>query len=196
MVEPKREAPINALISRTDHEHVAAVEAGSQSSWGKLYERHRSGLIRFCGNFTSDPQLAEDWAQETFLRLKEKAHTFRQGSELKPWLYKVARNICLRHRRKNREAQWTESVFATRQTSLADAGPSPATKAVGDELNADVLTLLAKLTEEQRTIFILRYVEGLSRKEIADVMEIAELAVKSKLCHAMNTLREKMIRKD
>jgi RNA polymerase sigma-70 factor (ECF subfamily) len=195
MAERKHENPRALTITRTDGQHVAALEDGSQTSWGKLYERHRNGLVRFCGNFTSDPNLAEDWAQETFLRLKEKIHTFRSGAELKPWLYKVARNICLRHRRKHREMQWSDSVFATKRISLLDSGPSPASKMLGDELNAGVMRLLGILSEEQRAVFILRYVEDLSRKEIAEVMEIPEATVKSRLCHAMNALREKMNRK-
>ena len=195
MVKPGRDAAFAAPITRADYEHVAALEAGSQTSWGKLYERHQRNLIRFCGNFTTDPHLAEDWAHETFLKLKEKVHTFQHGAELKPWLYKVARNICLKHRRKNRETQWSDTVFATRGFSLAGANPSPASKAVGDELNADIAIHLAALSEEQRMVFILRYVEDLSRKEIAEVLEIPEATVKSRLCHAMSVLREKMNRK-
>lgn len=181
--------------TKADHEHMARMRSGSQTSWGKLYERHRGGLVRFCGNFTPDPQLAEDWAQEAMLRLKENAHTFQDGAELKPWLYKVARNICLKSRQKNREAQWSDSVFATQAAQLVDSGPSPASKAVREELKADVKNLLAKFSEEQRTIFTLRYVEGLSRKEIAAVMDVPEALVKSRLCHVMNALREKLDKK-
>src|SRR2546425_1175357 len=103
MARSKSAAPTNGPVTKADHEHMAAIEAGSNTSWGKLYERHQSGLVRFCGNFAADPQRAEDWAQEAFLRLQENAHTFRAGAEVKPWLYKVARNICLEHRRKHRE---------------------------------------------------------------------------------------------
>lgn len=183
------------LVTKADYEHMAAIKAGSQTSWGKLYERHQSALVRFCGNFTADPQLAEDWAQEAFVRLKENAHTFKHGAELKPWLYKVARNIYLEHRRKRRqshEVQWSDSVFATHAIRLADAGHSPASKGVADELNADAKNLLASLNEEMRTVFILKYVEDLSRKEIAEIMDVPEAIVKSRLYHAMNALQERL----
>lgn len=195
MTDRKHEGSMTGPATKADHEHVAMMRAGSQTSWGKLYERHRRGLVRFCGNFTPDPQLAEDWAQEALVKLKENADTFHDGAELKPWLYKVARNICLKYRQKNREAQWSDSVFATQAEQLIDTGPSPASKAVREELNEDVKALLAKFSEEQRTIFTLRYVEGLSRKEIAVVMDLPEALVKSRLCHAMNTLREKLNKK-
>jgi len=178
-------------LTKADHEHMAALKAGSNTSWGKLYERHQSGLVRFCGNFTADPQLAEDWAQETFIRLKEHKGSFQQGAKLKPWLYKIARNICLNARRSRRDVQWSESAFATRAIELLDPDPSPASKIVGD---ADTRSILARLSEDQRTAVILRYVEGLTRKEIAEVMDVPEATVKSRLCRAMNALRERLDR--
>jgi RNA polymerase sigma-70 factor (ECF subfamily) len=182
----------SAVASKADHEHMAAVEAGSQTSWGKLYERHHSGLVRFCGNFTTDPQLSEDWAQEALLRLKENAHTFQKGAEVKPWLYKIARNICHEHSRKNREMQWSDSVFATRAISLTDSGPSPASKIVGLELTAELKTLLMKINEDQRLVFILKYVEDLSRKEIAEVLNMPEATVKIRLGRTLKYMRERL----
>ena len=191
----ERKPSESALASKADHEHMAAVEAGSQTSWGKLYERHQSGLMRFCGNFTADPQLAEDWAQEALLRLKENAHTFQKGAEVKPWLYKIARNICHEHSRKNREMQWSDSVFATRAISLIDSSPSPASKIVGREVSAELKALLMKLSEDQRLVFILKYVEDLSRKEIAEVLSIPEATVKIRLGRILKYLRENLNQK-
>jgi RNA polymerase sigma factor (sigma-70 family) len=184
------------LITRADHEHMAAIAAGSHSSWGRLYERHLTSLVRFCGNFTADPQLAEDWAQEAFVLLRDSARTFQSGAELKPWLYKIARNVCLKHIRRQREVHWSDSVFATQAKWLIDSGPHSAKKADIADLTQQARELLQCLTEEQRTMFILRYVEGLSRKDIAETMDIPEAVVKSRLGHTMNAIRKKIIRKD
>ena len=182
----------SSVPSRADYELMEAIEAGSNTSWGKIYERHQSGLMRFCGNFTADPQLAEDWAQEALLRLKENAHTFQKGAPVKPWLYKIARNICHEHARHNREVQWSDSVFATRAISLMDSGPSPASKIAGRELGSELKILLMKLSEEQRIVFLLKYVEDLSRKEIAEVLNIPEATVKIRLGRALKFMRERL----
>ena len=181
--------------SRPDHEHMAAVDAGSQTSWGRLYERYQSGLVRFCGNFTADSNLAEDWAQEALVRLKENAHTFQKGAEVKPWLYKIARNVCLEHARKKREVDWSDSVFATQVKSLIDSGPSPASKIAGLELSAELKDLLLTLSEDQRLVFILKYVEDLSRKEIAEVLNIPEATVKIRLGRVLKYMRERIHKK-
>ena len=171
---------------------MEAVKAGGQTSWGKLYERHHPGLLRFCASFTDDAQTAEDCAHEAFLRLKEKAATFEAGAELRPWLYKIARNICLEHQRKQRAMHWGDSVFATsRILAIVAPGASPVSRAAAAELSAKAMECLASLSEEHRTVFLLKYVEGLAREEIAQVLEVPEATVKSRLYHAMLSLREK-----
>jgi len=175
-----------------DHEHMAALVAGDDASWAKLYERHLDGLVRFCGNFTPDAQLAQDWAQEAFIKLREKAANFRPGSPLKPWLYKIARHICLEGLSRRREAQWTDSVFALSIARRADSAPSPATRFADAQIGAAALAKLAELSEEHRSVLMLKYVEGLSRQEIAEAIEIPEATVKSRLYYAMNAIRAQL----
>lgn len=179
---------------KADHEHMAAMLAGSNTSWGTLFERYQAPLVRFCGNFTKDSEVAEEWAQETFIRLKEKAHTFQPGAALKPWLYKVARNVCLESLRKRKEIRWSDSVFAAKAMLLIDSGPAPSTLASNAEFSAKAREMLGQLSEEQRTVFLLKYVEDLSRQEIAEVMDVPENTVKSRLYYAMNALRGKLSR--
>jgi RNA polymerase sigma-70 factor, ECF subfamily len=177
--------------TRPDHEHMAELLAGSAEAWAELYTRHYSGLVRFCGNFTSNSQQAQDFAQETLIRLKLKAAQFKAGAELKPWLYKIARNICLVNIRKKHEVGWSDSVFAATICAIVDSAPSPSTQVGNLQLNRQALNALAELSEEQRTVLMLKYVEGLTRQQIADAMDIPLATVKSRLYYAMNAVREK-----
>ena len=176
-------------VTKADHEHVAAIEAGNQSSWGKLYQRHYEGVLRFCGHFTADAQLAEEWTQETFLRLREKAHTFKAGAAVKPWLYKVARNIGIEYRRKFREAAWSDSVFAKREANFASLSSTPSAKHSAHERIGLTKKALAGMSEDHRTTLLLRYIDGLSPSEIADVMGVPLGTAKSRLRDGLNELR-------
>jgi RNA polymerase sigma-70 factor (ECF subfamily) len=174
----------------TDMRRVMRMAQGSASAWGELYERHRSALIRFCGNYTRDPQLAEEWAHETFVVLKEKAGTFRAGAELKPWLYRIARNVCLQSLRRKRELNWSDSV-AARQPLTFDSCPSALSRLAAAELSDRALRMIAELSEVERTVFILRHVEGLKCAEIAQVVDAPLATVKSRLYRAMQLLAER-----
>lgn len=174
-----------------DRKLIAAVVDGSPSSWGKLYERHRNSLLRFCNNFTADPETAEEWVHETFVRLKEKAGTFQPDADVKPWLFRIARNICLQDLRKQKVFRWSDSVAASLPMAITDPDPTPASRAVAAELTLQAKEMLQELSEDERTVFILKYIEGMSRKEIAKVMETPEATVKSRLHRAMNILRRK-----
>ena len=161
---------------------------GSASAWGELYERYREALIRFCGNYTRDPETAEEWAHESFLALKEKAELFRAGAELKPWLYRIARNVCLQSLRRKRELNWSDSVAASHPLTGLDSGPSPLSRLAAAELSDRAMRMLAQLSEVERTVFVLKYIEGLSRDEIAQVMDAPVATVKSRLYRAMRLL--------
>lgn len=168
---------------------VERIAQGSVSAWGEVYEAHRTALIRFCGNYTRDAHTAEEWAQETFLILKEKAGTFRAGADLKPWLFRIARNVCLQSLRRKRELQWSESV-AARQPMMLASGPSQLSRVAAAELSERALRMLAQLSEVERTVFVLRYVEGLTREQIAQVVDAPLATVKSRLYRAMKLLNE------
>ena len=178
-----------AKQNNPDNQDILNLIQGSRSSWERLYERYWSGVLRFCHNFTRDTGTAEEWANETFLILKQKAGTFRPEAELRPWLYRIARNTCLQDLRKKREFNWSESVAASGPLAFVDPNPSPASRVEAREVSAQAKALLAQLSEEERTTVLLKFVEGLSREEIAAAMDCPEATVKSRLYRAMKLLR-------
>jgi RNA polymerase sigma-70 factor, ECF subfamily len=146
---------------------------------------YRRKLVRFCRGYLGDLLEAEDAVQDVFYRvLTSSTHP----DSFRAWIYQIARNRCLdllRARGRKRE----EGKL------LDDANLQPdltgnLTRLVRLELRSHLHHLMAGLTSGQREVLRLRYVEGLSRGEIAQVLDIAEPLVKSRLFEGLEKLRD------
>lgn len=134
------------------------------------YEQYKTGIFRYALSMLKDPHLAEDVLQETFLRLLLGKYRIDQGKE-KAWLYKVAKNLCydiLRQRN-----------WAVPETTAAVHGES-----------YEYIELIADLDQTEREIVTLRFVGGLTHKEIAKIMGLSVHASKKRYERAIQKLRE------
>ena len=128
---------------------------------------------------------ADDVTQNVFLQVFRSLETFRHESRFETWLYRLVVNEALQYRRRNRH--WP--IPALRGDSVA--APAGATAPNGD---AEMLgQALESLAPELRTLFVLREVDGLSYRELADVMGIPEGTVGSRLNRARQELRDAML---
>jgi RNA polymerase sigma-70 factor (ECF subfamily) len=152
-----------------------------------LHKLHRDALTRFCFGYLGRIEEAEDAVQEIFLKVVQ-APTVPE--HFRPWLYKIARNHCLKCARKNanRGGQMLQP------SQIPEAITGQLTRMVNDEAQARLAEAFVALSDDQREILRLRYVEGLSRSEIAEVMEMAESRVKSRLFEGLKALREEAAR--
>ena len=189
---------------RTDAQLVDAINAGepgATDAFEVLYRRHRDWVVNLAYRYTRDSQLALDVMQETFIYLLGK---FDSGgisggtsvggggliltAKMTTFLFPVVRHIAIRQRDKAHRAQGdTELSHASNQ-----AGPEPATVRMPDsESPRDALAhVLGSLPEPQRECVLLRFVDGFTLDEIAAAMDIPTGTVKSRLHHALRTLRE------
>ena len=136
-----------------------------------------------------DPTLAEDLVQETYARALAAAHRFEAGSNLKAWLCTILRNVYLDRKRRSKnesnvELDDLEMLDATEAVNSQQLGAAQVRALVSEE----VATAVHQLPEPFRTVILLD-LEGLSEKEIADVMECAPGTVKSRLSRARAELR-------
>lgn len=173
------------------------IAEGDEEALAEAYLRYRDRLVRFCGNFVTSRQDAEDLAQDAFLQFRITIDRFRIGEKFGPWLYKIARNKCLDFLKKKRPVllgkQWSDSFSGhTVELNLKAVGPSPATSAERADLCRAMSDVLDGLKEEQRTVFLLKYVEELTRQEIADILDIPPATVKSRLYHTVRQIRGKL----
>ena len=168
--------------SRSDIELVAAINRGDAAAFDVLYFRHRDWVAALAYRFTGDSNASLDVLQETFLYLLRKFPGFRLTASLKTFLYPAVRNLAIAARRKT--ARYQATVDELEQLEQAPAPPAAGAEA------GDLQFVLATLPEEQREVLRLRFVNGLSLAEVAEAMDIPLGTVKSRLHHALQTLRQ------
>jgi RNA polymerase sigma-70 factor (ECF subfamily) len=167
--------------SRTDQQLVAEINAGDAAAFEALYFRHRDWVVHLAHRFTGSEDLALDVMQETFLYLLRKFPGFRLTAQLKTFLYPAVKNLSIAARQKAGRYQSTEAE----QEILERLPASPALPGG----RSDLATALANLSEEHREVLLLRFVDGLPLAEIAEAVEVPLGTVKSRLHHALESLR-------
>jgi RNA polymerase sigma factor (sigma-70 family) len=168
---------------------VDFVKTGSQSSFTEIVRRHTPMILAACVRVLKDRQLAEDATQAAFLVLSRKAATTSwEKTNLSGWLYLTAQNCAKSLKRtvarRSRHERAVSDAVEVRTSVLPESSPSD----VAAELDG-VLTLLSPL---QRDALVMRYLNGLSEAESARELNCTQVAVNSRVKHALSTLRQKL----
>lgn len=133
---------------------------------------------------------AEEITQDVFVSIYKKAHTFKGNSKLSTWIYRITINKCLNALDKGKRRPNAESeVHEFHSIDFVH----PGIILENQEKSKYLFEVIDTLVDSQKTAFILSYVEGLPRQEVADVMEIGLKAVESLLQRAKANLRKKLI---
>jgi RNA polymerase sigma-70 factor (ECF subfamily) len=172
----------------SDQQLIAALNAGDADAFEPLYFRNRDWVVALAHRFTGDESLALDVMQETFLYLLKKFPGFRLTAQMKTFLYPAVKNLSIAARRKTSRTQSTEAE----QLYLAQLPAAESAFTNSAELSA----ALANLSEDHREILLLRFVDDLALGEIAAAINIPLGTVKSRLHHALETLRSDERAKD
>lgn len=167
----------------SDNELISASLDGDASAFGLLVLRYRKLAIGVAYRMCGDGALAEDVAQDTFVRVWDKLHTFRPSGSFKSWMCRIATNLTIDMLRRQRPAVDVEQV------SIEDGTERPEANAIRRERAAAVRTAIANLPEQTRAALILREYEGLSYQEVADALDIPMGTVKSRLNDARRRLK-------
>ncbi len=164
---------------------VVRLRAGDADAGAVLVEFYREAMMRFCWAYLGSAEQAEDAVQEIFYKvLKARSVPDR----FRPWLYRIARNHCLNAVRDRARRRPARDLPA--DSRLRDSATGYLTRLVKNERRARVAHLLAAMPAEYREVLHLRYGEELSRAEIAEVLELPESVVKSRLYEGLKKLRE------
>jgi RNA polymerase sigma factor (SigM family) len=153
----------------------------------QLYRDYYAPLLRYLERMCGSPELAEELVQETFIKAYIGLLTFRGECSVTTWLFRIARNLYLNSlRRPSPSAIKTDQLLA-----IPDNGKQqdPVYQADLREQRDRISLLLAQLPERQRSVLLLRDLEGLSYLEIAGVLDISLSAVKVSLFRARNSFR-------
>ena len=172
--------------ARSDAELLATSVRGDRDAFGTLILRYRTLVIGVAYRICGDATLAEDIAQETFIRVWSKLSTFRPRGSFRGWLCRIAANMTIDAVRKRKPAT---DIASTNLVAL-DAGPEAAV--LRAERAGAVRAALMRLPLHGRTVLVLREYEGLSYQEIADALSIPLGTVKSRINDARRRLRAEL----
>ena len=167
---------------RSDHDLIAALNAGDAAAFDALYYRYRDRILRLAYRFTANHADAQDVLQETFAYLYRKFPGFRLTASMTTFLYPVVRNLALEIHRKKRSTT-TAAAYALEELpgfAVAD----------DNQTRSDLAAAMSNLSPEHRQTVLLRFVDGLSMDEIAAAMNVPPGTVKSRLHHAIAAMRE------
>jgi RNA polymerase sigma-70 factor (ECF subfamily) len=164
--------------SRDDQSLIDAINDGDEQSFGLLYQKHRDWVVRLAIRLGAHHDLALDVLQETFLYVARKFPGFELTAKFTTFLYPVVRHITIAQRQK------------ASRLGQVDTLPEPASQPPTQATDLDDLAaVLADLSAGHREVILLRFVDGMKIEEIAEAMQIPLGTVKSRLHHALGTLR-------
>lgn len=174
-----------------DEELFREWQEGSAGALEALVRRHHAPLLAHLTRLTGSPELAEDLAQETLLRLVRDSHSYRYPRPFLPWLYAIARHLALNH---YHSAYHRRVVLGAELPESASPEPDPAEWLERWERREGLRAALAELSFEQREVLSLRFGQELSTEETAAVLSIPAGTVKSRTFTALRRLRECLAR--
>ena len=191
-----RSSPV-ALIEPPDQELIARVREGEAAAFEKLMRRYNQRVFRAARSVLRDDTEAQDVVQETFVRPFHHLDEFEERSSLGTWLTHIAVNEALSRLRRSRlfgsldsQANRQEGGFYSVQSNQ----PGPEDQVSSQELRSVLIAAIDSLSEEFRTVFMLREIEGLSTLETAEILQVSPEAVRVRFHRARLALRRQVER--
>ena len=187
---------IASLFTLSDDQAMWRVQTQDDPrAFAQLVERWEEPIRQLCSRMLGDSHRGEDLAQDTFRRLFLKRKDYRANARLSTYLWRIALNLCydeLRRRQAHRESNFDNLDGTDSAEQHADERPDPAEVMAGKEEGELVRQALMQLPELYRTVVILRHYEGLKLREIAEVLEVPEGTVNSRMAKALEQLSRKL----
>jgi RNA polymerase sigma-70 factor (ECF subfamily) len=163
---------------------IQQAKHGDRKAFGELVRRHRQGVVNVVFRMSGDAELAQDMAQEAFIRAWLKLASYQPRSPFRSWLYRIATNAALDVLRREKP---TVEIHAI---SLAAREKSIEVQVEDQERAATVKAAVLSLPSASRAVLVLREYEGLSYKEISSTLDIPLGTVMSRLSYARKLLAE------
>lgn len=171
---------------------LALAGEGDEQAFRTIVERHQNRLVRLCHRYLRDREEALDAAQEVFIKAYQKAGTLDRKGELYTWLYRVATNHCLNKLRRHKIVRFLPMGESSEEDSACyepmDPSAAPDQELAARERWQATWDVISRLPDNQRAVLVLAKFEGLSYREIAEILQITEGAVESRLFRAMRNL--------
>lgn len=172
-----------------DEQTVRALQAGDPAALTRLMERYGRWVRSVAMAAVGDPDRVEDVCQQTWASVWEQAGQLRDPGRWKAWLFRLARNAA-HDAGRGRMRQERRLEAAREAAARVQAPPEPGEAAAADEVRQIVLRAVQGLPEHYREPLVLRYLEGLSYRQIAELLGMPVDTVETRLVRARRLLRE------
>ena len=187
------------LDPKSDAAIMLRVAEGDEASFNYLAEKYHRPMIHFLYRMVGNQAIAEELAQEVFLRVYRARSSYRAEARFTTWLYRIATNLAVNYARDTKHERMAQTVYldaADEETGttpdLADDEPTVEQRLMRDERMAAIRRHVMALPERQRMAVLMHKYQGMDYKQIGEVLKLSESATKSLLFRAYQTLREKL----
>ncbi len=192
-------ARISDWTQLTDAEIMLRVRQGDDAGFNYLIQKYQRQIVHFMFRMVHNQAVAEELAQEVFLRVYRSRETYRAEARFSTWLYRIATNLGVNHARDTKHERAAQNVYLdapdpeTGSTpDVADATPDVEHNLLRDERLSAIRAHVLELPERQRTAVLMHKYQGMDYKQIGEVLKLSESATKSLLFRAYQTLRESL----
>lgn len=193
------QAGLQPAASADERALIAELCAGEEAAYEALIERFERPVFNLVSRLTGDSADVPDVVQEVFLKVFRKVGSFRGDSSLKTWVYRIAVNESRNHRRWFGRHRKQEVAIEprpdgdeSRQEWLPDPGRSPLELAIDHEREALIEAALGQINPNFRAVLVLREIEDLDYREIAEILEVSLGTVKSRILRGREALRQRL----
>jgi RNA polymerase sigma-70 factor (ECF subfamily) len=170
---------------------------GDAEAFETLVRRFERPLFNFILRSVRDADRSEELLQEVFLRVIQRATEFQGGSKVSTWIYTIARNLCIdtsrkmvfRRHRSLDAPSGDDPEGPTMMDRVVAATPLADREVIGGDLKERIARAVEELPEEQREVFLMRELQDLAFKEIAEIVGVPENTVKSRMRYALERLQ-------
>lgn len=176
----------------TDLELIERCQARDESAWEAIVLRYKRKVFGIAYKFTGRFEEAEDLTQEVFLKVYKALDSYKKEQEFYWWLVSISRNTCIDYYRSARRQRKVITDNLEKIKNFKFDGLSPQGSMEAAERSRTLRESLSRLPDDLRTVLIMRDLKGLSYKEIADELHLAEGTVKSRIHRGRAELAEKL----
>ncbi|MFL6306762.1 MAG: RNA polymerase sigma factor [Candidatus Sulfotelmatobacter sp.] len=183
----------------SDAEIMLRVAAGDEAGFGVLVEKYRRQMVHYMYRMTHNQAIAEELAQEVFLRVYRARASYRAEAKFSTWIYRIATNLGVNHARDTRHERGAQAVYLDQpdpetgiSPDVADSTPTVEQDMLREARLAAIRKHVMALPERQRTAVLMHKYQDLDYKQIGAVLKLSESATKSLLFRAYQTLRERL----
>jgi RNA polymerase sigma-70 factor (ECF subfamily) len=171
---------------------IARARAGDDEAFRLIFERYTRPVLRFIYNIVGQHELAEELAQETFVRAYRSMKSLRDDAKLSTWLFGIAKNVAREACRANRHDRRRVDMEEPFVTELEHDGPAPEGTLLDKELNGVINRAISMLDEDKRVVFTLKVLHQRGYDEIAEITGFSIPKVKMDLHRARVEVRKRI----